>query len=239
MQLIEATWEVEENSGMMKESWACYASLNDENLDTYRFEEHGHYDPQESMCQVTFVMPHYMPSSVYTMNYIRMTDRALNQSGIYFGDPNHGLRQEQSIIDEIAQQIELVTNNPDTEPPELDVENIRISAEPTNPSAPDGETLVTLEFSVRDKISGFTHGALYLRDPQGIDHHFYAYAPDRGQLFPSSDPSVWTEHTWTVILPAGSAPGIWGLAEMTVWDRAENFKAYDFTEIIHFDVAGQ
>ena len=239
VQLIEATWEVEENSGMMKESWACYASLNDENLDTYRFEEHGHYDPQESMCQVTFVMPHYMPSSVYTMNYIRMTDRALNRSGIYFGDPNHGLRQEQSTIDETAQQIELATNNPDTEPPELDVENIRISAEPANLNAPDGETLVILEFSVRDKISGFTHGSLYLRDPQGIDHHFYAYAPDRGQLFPSSDPSVWTAHTWTVILPAGSAPGIWGLAEMTVWDRAENFKAYDFTEIIHFDVAGQ
>ena len=239
VQLIEATWGVNENSGKMRESWACYASMNDDNPDTYRVEEYGHHDPQESLCRVTFVMPHYMPSSVYTMNYIWMIDLALNQSGVYFGDPKHGLRQEQSIVVETAQQIELVTNNPDIEPPELDVENISIHAEPTRPDDPNGETLVTLQYSVRDNISGFTTASLFLRDPQGIDHHFYAYAPDRNQLFPSGTPSQWSNHTWAVLLPAGSAPGIWGLAEMTLRDRAENFKAYDFTEIIHFDVAGQ
>ena len=41
------------------------------------------------------------------------------------------------------------------------------------------------------------------------------------------------------------SPKSWGClgpgnsVEMTVWDRTENFKAYDFSEIIHFDVAGQ
>ena len=240
VQLIEAAWGVDEDSGTLNKGWPCYASLNDENPNTYRFQEYGPYDPQERMCRVTFVMPHYMPSSVYTMHYVWMKDRALNQAGVYFGDPGHGLRQEQSIVDEAAQQIELVTNNPDTEPPELDVENISIHAEPTQPEAPNGETLVTLEFRIRDNISGFCLASADLRDPQGIDHFFYIYPPDGcGNLFPSGDPSQWTDYSWQVLLPVGSAPGIWGLAEMTVRDRAENFKAYDFTEIIHFDVGGQ
>ena len=129
-----------------------------------------------------------------------------------------------------------MTNNSDIEPPELDIENISITGEPTKPDEPDGETLVKLEYRVRDNISGFSHAALYLRDPQGIDHPFYSYGPEYTQLFPSGDPSQWTDYVWTVILPAGSAPGTWGLAEMTVRDRARNFKAHDFTEIIHFDV---
>ena len=86
-------------------------------------------------------MPHYVPSSVYTMNLIEMADRASSLSRVYFRHPGHGLRQEDSIVDEDSPQIELVTDNPDTEPPELDVENISIDAEPTKPDNPDGETL--------------------------------------------------------------------------------------------------
>ena len=238
VQLIEATWGVDENSGKMSDTWRpCYARLNDENPDTYSYQSGGRYDPLERKCRVTFVMPHYMPSSVYTMNLIEMVDRALNFSRVYFRHPGHGLRPEDSVVDETAQQIDLMTDNPDTEPPELDINNIQISAAPTNPDNPDGETLVTLVYSVRDNISGFEIASLYLRDPQGIDHQFYAYENTAySSLFPSGDPSQWTAYTWTVLLPAGSAPGTWGLAEMTVRDRAQNFRAYNFTEIIHFDV---
>ena len=238
VQLIEATWVVDENSGKMSESWRpCFGALDDENPDTYSFwPGDGHYDPQERTCRLTFVMPHYRPSSVYTMNMIEMVDRALNFSRVYFRNPDQSVRQGSPTVDEPAQRIELTTLNPDTEAPELDVENISIHAEPTDPDNPNGETRVTLNYRIRDNISGFREAALYLRDPQGIDHHFYALATDRSQLFPSGDPSQWAEHTWTVLLPAGSAPGIWGLAEMTVRDRAENFRAYNFTEIIHFDV---
>ena len=184
-------------------------------------------------------MPHYVPSSVYTMNLIEMADRASNLSRVYFRHPGHDLRQEDSIVDEDGPQIELVTDNPDTEPPELDVENISIHAEPTKPDNPNGETLVTLRYRLRDNISGAHDTAISLGDPQGIGHFFWDTAPDRSQLFPSGGPSEWADRTFTVLLPVGSAPGTWGLADMTVRDRAGNFKAYDFTEIIHFDVAGQ
>ena len=235
IQVIRASWQVDEDRGM-RERIPCYASLNDELLETYRFEEYGEYDGQSRRCEVLFLMPHYMPSSVYTMNYIWMIDLALNESGVFFGDPNHLLRPEQTFIDETAQQIELTTNNPDTEAPEVDVNAIQVSADPTNPEAPNGETLVTMTFRIRDNISGFTHAWLNLRDPQGTEHGFFGPDPNRTKLFPSGDPSQWTTYTWTVILPPGSAPGTWGLAEMTVYDRAENIKRYDFTEIIHFDV---
>ena len=168
-----------------------------------------------------------------------MIDEALNEQGVYFTDPGHGLRQEESIVDEAPPQVALATDNPDLESPELDINDIDISAEPTYPEAPNGETLVTVSFRVRDNLSGYRIAALMLRDPQGIEHHYWAYNDGTWSWFPSADPSQWTLYTRSVVLPPGSAPGTWGLAEMTVQDRAGNFKRYDFTEIVHFDVLGQ
>ena len=235
VQLIHATWEVDEDTAM-RERGPCYASLNDDFLQTYRYEEHGLYDSASRLCQVDFIMPHYMPSSIYRMNYISMIDEALNKQGVYFTHSGHALRPEESIVDENPQQIELETNNPDLEPPELDINDIQISAEPTYPDAPNGETLVTTTFRVRDNISGYKIASVELRDPQGIKHQGYHYHAGRSRLFPEGDPTHWTTYTRTVLLPPGSAPGTWGLAEMTIRDRAGNFQRYDFTEIIHFDV---
>ena len=238
VQLIHATWEVDEDTAMRERS-PCYARLNDEFLGTYSVQEYGEYDSANNLCLVDFIMPHYMPSSVYAMNSIEMIDLARNYRRVYFTGPGHGLRPEDSIVDEAPQQIELVTDNPDLEPPELDVNDIQISAEPTYPEAPNGETLVTISFRVRDNLSGYNLAPLLLRDPQGIEHEYVAYNDHTWSWFPEGDPTQWTTYTRTVLLPPGSAPGIWGLAEMTIEDRARNFKRYDFTEIIHFDVLGQ
>lgn len=235
VQLIHAAWEVDEDTAMRGRS-PCYASLNDDFLQTYSYNEHGSYDSAARLCQVDFTMPHYMPSSTYRMNYISMIDEALNSRGVYFTNPGYVLRPESSVVDETPRQIELVTSNPDLNPPELDINGIKVSAEPTYPDAPNGETLVIITFRVRDNISGYEMTRMRLRDPQGIEHSFDHYAPDRSRLFPEGDPARWAAHTRTVLLPPGSAPGIWGLAEMTIEDRAGNFRRYDFTEIIHFEV---
>ena len=241
VQIIEATWKVvEEGSGIED----CAGNLTVENPDIYSYRMGQNFpyrfDPQESLCRAWLIVPHYMPSGMYTVVYIDMRDGARNMAGFYFGDPGHGLRQEDSIIDEPAPQIELATNNPDYEPPELDLNNISIQAQPTRPEDPNGETLVTLNYRVRDNISGVANAYIRLRDPQGIEHFFYMY-PKGGSVrgsswFPSGDPSQWSDETWTVLLPVGSAPGIWGVAEISMRDRANNVKHYDFTEIVHFDV---
>jgi hypothetical protein len=53
---------------------------------------------------------------------------------------------------------------------------------------------------------------------------------------PRNYDTEWNEWSITSVLPVGSAPGTWGIAEMTLRDRAQNFKTYDFTEIVRFDV---
>ena len=250
VQVIEATWKVvEEDSGIDD----CAGDLVVEIPDASTYYRYGYsygmgrdfpyrFDPEESLCRAWRIVPYYMPSGVYTVRSIRMRDRAGNGAKFEFRHPNNDPESE-FFVDEAGAQIEMVTDNPDYEPPELDLNNISIEAQPTRPDDPNGETLVTLKYRVRDDISGVTNAHIYLRDPQGVEHHFHMY-PKVGYLhgstwFPSGDPSLWSDESWTVLLPAGSAPGIWGVAEIAVWDRAENFKRYDFTEIIHFDVEGQ
>ncbi|MBM7072644.1 tandem-95 repeat protein [Shewanella sp. 202IG2-18] len=235
VQIITAEWEVDENAEMANNG-ACYASMNDQIPDTYRVEEHGAYNASTATCTIQFIMPHYMPSSTYSMNYIKMKDKALNTQGVYFTHPGHGLRDSDVVTDEQPQSIELTTNNPDLESPELDLTNIQVTAAPINPAAPNGETEVTITFKVRDNISGYNIASLQLRDPQGVEHHEWAYNEGTWALFPTSDPTQWKTYTRTIILPAGSAPGTWGVSEMTIYDRAGNFQRNDFTEIVHFDV---
>ena len=53
---------------------------------------------------------------------------------------------------------------------------------------------------------------------------------------PTRDPTIWESFERTVILPPGSLPGIWGIVEMLVEDRAKNLQRYNFVEIVHFEV---
>ena len=229
IQVIRATWGVEENA--MQHPWGCYASMNDELPRTYRVEQYGHYDAATGLCRVDFVMPDYMSSSVYSLDYISMWDAAKNNGSVYFtGDFSGGEQHEE------AQRIELITANPDAGPPRVAINRIEVEAEPTRPEAPNGETVVTVRFQVWDDISGFMRAAVNFRDPQGIEHFDWYLPEDAYDLFPGEDPTQWRWHTFTYILPPGSAPGTWGLADMTVYDRAKWFREYDFTEIIHFQV---
>jgi len=121
-------------------------------------------------------------------------------------------------------------------PPELDLNLISVSAVPTNPEQPNGETLVEFKFRVKDDISGYNLGYYKFRDPQGLTSAYYHYPDSRSSLFPTDFDSDWYEYTATVMLPVGSAPGQWGVTELTLRDRAQNFRTYDFTEIVRFDV---
>ena len=226
VQSIEATWEVSENN-LMREGRPCHASINDEILSTYALGQYGAFEPAGNLCRVDFLMPDYMPSSTYSLDDVRMVDRASNWGGTTFtSEPG----------DEEPQRIRVRTANPDTEPPELDLNRMRVDAEPTNPEQPNGETIVTFTFRVRDNISGYLGGAIILRDPQGIDHFVYARYADSYLVFPRGDPTRWEEHTVVHVLPPGSAPGTWGVANMRLADRAQNSVHHDFTEVIHFTV---
>ena len=237
VQIIEVSWKVAADPAMMRRRQPCYVRMNDEHPTTYSFDEYGHYDEGTARCVVQFPMPPYMPDGIYTTVFIMMEDIAHNESRVYFRDPGYVLSQEDTVVDEDGPQVRLTTANPDLEGPEVNVNKLYVHARPTNPRLPDGETYVTITFDVRDNISGFEHGAVYLRDPQGKEHYYYVYHSSYRDLYPSGDPTQWETFIHTIILPRGSAPGIWGLTSLRVDDRAENERHYDFTEVMHFVVS--
>ncbi len=222
-QIVTASWEVIEESGIKH----VHAALNDNMRETYSIAEYGRYDIETDRVVVKFLFPEYMPSGIYSLNSMSMLDIALNLSIVRFTD---------SDIDEAPKTIEIKTKTPDIEPPVLDVNRITIKAEPTIPEAPNGETIVDISFWIKDNISGYTIGSVWLRDPQGIMHHSYHYPEGRSLMYFNGDPTVYKNYTQRIVLPVGSVPGTWGLAQMDLMDKARNWNVYDFTEIVQFVV---
>lgn len=232
--IMLARWEIEEPHP--SDNQGCYAALNDEFISTYAREAYG--EITDGVCEVQFLAPDYTPSSAYSLSIMRIFDVAGNERRLTFRSelaPDE-LPWDYEDSGETAPVLELISANSDITPPEIDLNQLTVTAEPTNPTAPNGETVVEFTFRVLDDISGYSQGYFNLRDPQGIDTGFYHYQPRRGDLYPLPDELDWQEYTATVILPAGSAAGLWGVSEFTVRDRAGNFKSYDFVEIVTFDV---
>ena len=201
--------------------------MNDTYTETYSRYADMRYNRKTDTAAVKLKFPEYMPSGIYKVNSISMRDIARNGINIPFTDsPN----------DEKPQTIEIKTTNPDFEPPVLDINDIAITAKPTIPDAPNGETRVDITFKVKDNISGYTLAHLRLRkDPQGVTHHFSHYG-GRNLIYFNGDPTIYKTYKKNIFLPVGSVPGIWGLAEMTIADKAGNTQRYDFTEIVRFEI---
>ena len=230
-QIVTAHWKLIEKNGIK----GVYVQMNDENRETYsRRESWGEYNSETGEASVKLIIPDYFQSGTYTVSTISMVDIALNSSGVYF--TNFFGKHNNSGLDEVPATIDIVTTNPDSIPPTLDLNWITIQAEPTKPEAPNGETQIDITFRIKDDISGYRSADMLLRDPQGLTHHFRHYDSDFHDVYFSRDPTVYQTYRQTIILPVGSAPGIWGLAEMTVYDKAQNALHADFTETVRFEV---
>ncbi len=234
-QIVSARWQVIEENTVN----AVYARMNDESRETYsRRENHGEFNPETNEASIRLIFPDYFQGGTYTLNYIEMKDVAFNVRGIYFTNADSSLRDEQEIIDELPASIEIQTTNPDSTPPVLDLNQITINAEPTNPEAPNGETKVDITFRIKDDISGYSSSEIFLRDPQGVTHLFTHWITneDYYRIYFRGDPTVYQTYHKTIILPVGSVPGTWGLATMNLNDKALNTLRTDFTEIVRFKV---
>ena len=230
-QIITARWKLVDKNDIK----GVYAQMNDENRETYsRRENWGEYNPQTGEALVKLIIPDYFQSGTYTVSTITMEDVALNASSVYF--TNFFGEHNNSGIDEPPATIDIQTTNPDSTPPFLDINRITIQAEPTQRHAPNGETRVDIIFRIKDNISGYASTDMLLRDPQGVTHFFRHYDVDFWDIYFSRDPKVYETYHKTIILPVGSAPGTWGLAEMNVMDKAQNILRADFTEIVRFEV---
>ena len=219
--------------------------MNDQDSETYsrhvgislRHESNqknprARYNKETGLCRVEIDFPHYMPSGVHYVSWISISDIA---------DNVHRVRFSKNEQDEPLVFIDINTKTPDTKSPDLDINRISVVANPTNPDNPNGETVVDIEFYVRDDISGYTLGTVMIRDPLGQEHNTRHdpqndYPNDYAAMYLKFDVKKFRKFHNQIILPVGSPPGIWGIAEIGIRDRAGNFNTYDFTETIRFEV---
>ncbi len=187
----------------------------------------GTYDSSTKTLTAIFELTEFFASGDYGVAAIYFKDAAGNGGYQYFTDTS----------DEPFTTVHVTTPNPDTTPPELDMNRITITATPTNPRAPNGETLVHIDLYAKDDRAGIRSLRYYLLDPQGITHEFYFTDKTWQPRFFVGNPNVWTKYSMDDVLPVGSAPGKWGLARILMVDQANNEKLYDFTEIIQFEIA--
>ncbi|MFN5479275.1 MAG: T9SS type A sorting domain-containing protein [Chitinophagaceae bacterium] len=233
-----------------------FDSTNQYNIQPYSFEVQINgkgikNDFPDSMKTVEFYfpIPDYYPSGYYAVSSLTMSDLALNYRSVLFDKDtaNKEFFIPPSYINQRAlrDSIYFKTKYPDMKPPVLDLNDIQIKATPTNPEAPNGETLFEMWAWIKDESdfpgfgSGFAHGSYTLRDPQGLER-FYSMQPDLPNLLytikPDSSIYGFKRYYFKTLLPQGSPPGLWGVSSITLEDHAKNKKYYSFTEIVRFDV---
>ena len=233
---VTATWQVKEDRTLYG---SAYIQPEERAQDVYYLHPRGRSSVSVGASNVrregdiwtlksTFYFPHYMPGGVYELKRLYFKD-ALNSGSAWL--PN---------IDDQIQKVTVETKNPDTTPPTLDVNRITVDAEPANPVNPNGETFVTVEYYVKDDISGFEKGHIAIRDPLGGERSYdiwgpYTYSGTK-EIYFQDDPTVYRKYTRSIYLPEGSFPGVWGVIGIGVTDKAKNTIYHDFTEITRFEV---
>lgn len=152
------------------------------------------------------------------------------------------------IFKEVRDSIYIESKYPDYLKPEIDINNIKVSAQPTNVLAPDGETRVDISILARDlsDFKGHESGVytveFTIKDPLGGIHGYQtgnATMNNPDLNYHNSNPqndSEWRLYNFNLTLPKGSPPGKWGIASAQVNDRAGNRKQYSFVEYVRFDI---
>lgn len=190
-------------------------------------DQYGSYDNDTQTAEINFTIPDYYPTTNYYLPYIEMYDLAGTETRIEFSE---------SPLHEPIKKIFITTPNPDVTRPEIDLNRIAVYAEPTHPEAPDGETKVTINFYARDDISGLGPMYYHFIDPQGVLHgNYWFYHRNFYTIFFDGNPSIWEHYQIIHILPQGSAPGRWGLGQITLSDKAGNGYTYNFVETLIFE----
>lgn len=220
VQTVSASWRVSDPTDIK----TCHATIDHDDLDSYSISEYGEFDAKTATCVVNFKVTEFYRTGYYNIKQLLMNDKAGNDSTVNFTN----LLEDSSVF--------VRTTNPDVDYPYLDTQNIKITAAPTNPTAPNGETNVNITYYAKDNKSGLGQASFILRDPQGVQHNFYHYHKNFHSLFFDGNPADLARYDINLVLPEGSAPGKWALIQMNLSDKANNSKSYQFVEIMHFEI---
>lgn len=258
MQAIKYTYNYYDNSPMDRSITRVYfPKLDNPNAQVYEEQIQGRViiDPSRGYnndynslkhFEMYLLIPDYFPSGHYSASMLNSSDIAGNYSTVFFVEDPTNFYINPNVTNTFKDQrtsIYVKTSYPDYIAPEVDINRINVSAKPTNPISPDGETKVDISFLVRDLSdfpsheSGTKQIGYILRDPLGVEHGFGSDNSvfDYHSLKPEEN-SDWHLVNLSVLLPKGSPPGKWGISSMSTLDRAGNMRKYSFVELIRFDV---
>jgi hypothetical protein len=198
----------------------------------------GQADGATHFCEGQYVMWANRPSGVYTISSATFADGlGLGRGGLR-GDAAFSYRGTDPRVERAPEAV-FTSNRSDYTAPVLNVDRceqqgldercIRVTASPTNPTSPNGETVVNLFYWVREEqpsaeASGLGKVIFYLRNPAGIvfdydggQYGVEGYAPesprDNGQIVSASGVSfpAFTRETF-VCPPTAAAP-----CDATTW----------------------
>ena len=200
-----------------------------------------------------YPIPEYFPKGYYEVTLMRLVDEGGNPKNAFFMNDTSSFKinaGDLKTTKHVRDSIFIDTKYPDFIPPILDVNAVTIKATPTNPQAPDGETLFEMEFFAKDSSAylgneaGVKHGGYILRDPQGKQHGFSMqndFDKIKGNFYylvadPDGKPGYWRKYKVSTLLPKGSSAGLWGVESIDLIDRANNTKHFSFIELVRFDI---
>jgi hypothetical protein len=220
-QNLQIIYRITDNIGILE----TYSAINRDGS-AHSMERYDTYNAENHTATIDILMTEYQPSGYYWVASTFFENLAGNSQYIYFSD---------SPLDQPIQRVYIETPNPDTEAPEIDLNRITVYAEPTNPEALDGETSVTINYYAKDNKSGLGLVKYYLKDPQGILHANHHIHKNSYTTYFDGDPTVWEKYTINCVLPQGSVPGVWELAELHILDKVQNERSYNFVETLIFE----
>jgi hypothetical protein len=128
--------------------------------------------------------------------------------------------------------------NGDTNPPEIDLNRLSVSASPTHPENPNGETAVRISIFARDDSAGMAVLDFCLRNPQDRQMCSGFVTQSSFTVMPTGT-ADFNEYAHTLTLPAGSLSGDWGLDFVQAFDKAGNTVQHSLSEIVKFTVENQ
>jgi hypothetical protein len=244
---------------------ANYGTQSPTFRDTYGLGNAGGYtafstaqaDGATGACDVRVRATRFFPSGSWYPGTVSMRDRALNDSSTFFAD-NHAIYEPVVKVNVVSAASDIIAPTADVgvcASGSLSERCLRIQATPTQSANPNGETEVLLYYWAYENqglanASGFEEASITLRNPQGQEFQFYhsdglnsvaGRSPQRTRYFvcpegTTCDAATPIQYVFRTVLPPGSAPGLWGLTQLIVWDKARNQRIYGFTETIRFTV---
>jgi hypothetical protein len=173
----------------------------------------------------------FIPSGMYGLNeiYIFWENKLL--SSMFSSVPNEGEYQRPFVT--------LHNDDEDTVSPEIDLNQIRVAAQPTYPEAPDGRTQVKVTLRARDNKSGLAYLGACLRSPRGLTSCTWIDDESFKGVIETGATTEWRDYSTTISLPAGSAPGIWGVERVFSGDKVGWILNHNLTELVEFRVESQ